>query len=206
MDGRVKPGHDEREVRYEEAQWPEAEFIVGNPPFLGSQLMRNGLGDEYVRTLSKIFENRLTSSVDLVVYWFEKARIQLENKQSKRIGLVATNSIRGASNRRVLDRILEQTNIFEAWSDEPWVVDGAAVRVSIVCFGSEQNFARLDGHQVPLIHSDLSGGTLNLTSTKRLRDNADVWPAPGSEDTELGVLMGPEVRHGEAEVYARVQA
>src|SRR5665213_79938 len=32
------------------------------------------------------------------------------------------------------------------------------------------------------------------------------WPAPGSEDTELGVLMGPEVRHGEAEVYARVQA
>jgi len=33
-----------------------------------------------------------------------------------------------------------------------------------------------------------------------------VWPAPGSEDTELGVLMGPEVRHGEAEVHARVQA
>ena len=32
------------------------------------------------------------------------------------------------------------------------------------------------------------------------------WPAPGSEDTELGVLMGPEVRHGEAEVYAGVQA
>jgi hypothetical protein len=32
------------------------------------------------------------------------------------------------------------------------------------------------------------------------------WPAPGSEDTELGVLMGLEVRHGEAEVHARVQA
>jgi hypothetical protein len=32
------------------------------------------------------------------------------------------------------------------------------------------------------------------------------WPAPGSEDTELGVLMEPEVRHGEAEVYAGVQA
>ena len=32
------------------------------------------------------------------------------------------------------------------------------------------------------------------------------WPAPGSEDTELGVLMEPEVRHGAAEVYARVQA
>ena len=37
-------------------------------------------------------------------------------------------------------------------------------------------------------------------------NNPVLWPAPGSEDTELGVLMGPEVRHGEAEVYARVQA
>jgi hypothetical protein len=32
------------------------------------------------------------------------------------------------------------------------------------------------------------------------------WPAPGSEDTELGVLMELEVGHGETEVYARVQA
>ena len=46
-----------------------------------------------------------------------------------------------------------------------------------------------------------------------LRDELDkrgtkpvIWPAPGSEDTELGVFMGPEVGHGEAEVYARVQA
>jgi DNA invertase Pin-like site-specific DNA recombinase len=32
------------------------------------------------------------------------------------------------------------------------------------------------------------------------------WPAPGSEDTELGVSMEPEVDHGEAEVHTRVQA
>ena len=32
------------------------------------------------------------------------------------------------------------------------------------------------------------------------------WPAPGFKDTELGVLMEPEVCHGEAEVYAGVQA
>ena len=32
------------------------------------------------------------------------------------------------------------------------------------------------------------------------------WPAPGSEDTELGVFMGPEVSHGETKVYAGVQA
>ena len=38
------------------------------------------------------------------------------------------------------------------------------------------------------------------------RELGEKWPAPGSEDTELGVFMGPEVRHGEAEVHARVQA
>ncbi|HET9395898.1 MAG TPA: hypothetical protein VFO36_07555, partial [Nitrospiraceae bacterium] len=44
-------------------------------------------------------------------------------------------------------------------------------------------------------------------SVKRwLHMEQQYWPAPGSEDTELGVLMGPEVRHGEAEVYTRVQA
>jgi hypothetical protein len=36
--------------------------------------------------------------------------------------------------------------------------------------------------------------------------NSVIWPAPGSADTELGVLMGPEVSHGEAKIYARVQA
>jgi hypothetical protein len=52
------------------------------------------------------------------------------------VGLVATNSIRGGANRRVLDRIASESYIFEAWSDEPWVVEGASVRVSLICFGS----------------------------------------------------------------------
>jgi hypothetical protein len=38
------------------------------------------------------------------------------------------------------------------------------------------------------------------------REGKLFWPAPGSEDTELGVLMEPEVGHGETEVYPRVQA
>jgi hypothetical protein len=38
-----------------------------------------------------------------------------------------------------------------------------------------------------------------------LQDSLE-WPAPGSEDTELGVLMELEVGHGETEVYPRVQA
>ena len=43
-------------------------------------------------------------------------------------------------------------------------------------------------------------------STHRMWKASEGWPAPGSEDTELGVLMGPEVRHGASEVHARVQA
>ena len=46
--------------------------------------------------------------------------------------IVATNSIRGGANRRVLDRIVSELGIFEAWSDEPWVIDGANVRVSLI--------------------------------------------------------------------------
>jgi hypothetical protein len=40
----------------------------------------------------------------------------------------------------------------------------------------------------------------------RAADGCEVWPAPGSEDTELGVLMELEVGHGETEVHAGVQA
>jgi uroporphyrin-III C-methyltransferase/precorrin-2 dehydrogenase/sirohydrochlorin ferrochelatase len=48
---------------------------------------------------------------------------------------------------------------------------------------------------------------LSLTDRKHSRRLQYVtWPAPGSEDTELGVLMEPEVGHGAAEVYTRVQA
>ena len=45
-------------------------------------------------------------------------------------------------------------------------------------------------------------------SGKRLKElaPANLWPVPGSEDTELGVFIGPEVGHGETKVYAGVQA
>jgi type II restriction/modification system DNA methylase subunit YeeA len=62
---------------YEEAPWPEAEFIVGNPPFLGGKLMRRGFGDQYLEALFKVFNGVVPAEADLVTYWFEKAREQL---------------------------------------------------------------------------------------------------------------------------------
>jgi type II restriction/modification system DNA methylase subunit YeeA len=160
--------------KFVEASWPPTEFIVGNPPFLGGKLLRSGLGNGYVEGLFRVYEGRVPPEADLVVYWFEKTRNQLGTGRTKRVGLVATNSIRGGANRRVLDRIVEESLIFEAWSDEPWVVDGAAVRVSLICFGVDESAARLDGRPASCINSDLTSGALNLTRAKRLDENLSV--------------------------------
>ena len=117
-----------------EAEWPEATMIIGNPPFLGDRKMIRGLGEQYTEKLRKLYKGHVPGGADLVTYWFEKARKQIEHHGETRAGLVATNSIRAGANRTVLQRIQDSGEIYEAWSDEPWVVEGAAVRVSLVCF------------------------------------------------------------------------
>lgn len=155
----------------EPREWPEADFIVGNPPFLGSQPMRGRLGDDYVDTLREAFKGRLPRGVDLVCYWFELAREQLEAGRAKRVGLLATNSIRGGKNRKVLERIKASGDIFVAWSDREWIQDDAAVRVSIVGFDDGSTGARcLDGNSVREINSDLTSG-VDLTKATKLREN-----------------------------------
>ncbi|WP_144259738.1 DNA methyltransferase [Methylocystis sp. ATCC 49242] len=125
-----------------EAEWPDADFIVGNPPFLGGKLQRKGLGDAYVDMLFKAYDGAVPAEADLVCYWFSKAWRAVVSGKARRVGLVSTNSIRGGANRRLLEPIAQAGAIFEAWSDEPWILDGAAVRVSIVCFHAPQESAR----------------------------------------------------------------
>lgn len=157
-----------------EAQWPQADCIIGNPPFLGDKKMRGELGDEYTEALRKCYEDRVPGGADLVTYWFEKARAQIEDGKCQRVGLVATNSIRGGANQKVLARICDTTKIFNAWSDEEWINEGAAVRVSLGCFGNGEGTI-LDGQSVGVIHADLTAGEgLNLTQAKPLKVNAGV--------------------------------
>jgi len=168
-----------------EPEWPDADAIVGNPPFLGGSKKRGELGDEYFKALNRIYKDRIPGGADLVTYWFEKARAQLEAGKVKRVGLVATNSIRGGANRKVLERILQTTPIFEAWSDEEWVNNGAAVRVSLVCFGDDKGTV-LDGQPVAKIHADLTAGSetsgaLDLTLANPLAENMGLW-AYGSQE------------------------
>ncbi len=158
------------------ADWPDADFVIGNPPFLGGKKLRTGLGDDYVRDLFAAWEGEVPREADLACYWHEKARAMIEAGRVKRAGLLATQGIRSGANRQVLARIKESGDIFAAWSDEPWVVEGADVRVSIVAQddGSECE-RRLDGRRVDVIHSDLSGGgagAVDLTQARPLAENA----------------------------------
>ena len=154
-----------------EAQWPKADAVVGNPPFVGDKKMRAELGDAYTEALRKAYAGRVPGGADLVCYWFERARAEMAAGRLQRAGLVSTNSIRGGKNREVLDAIVKQTRIFEAWSDEPWVNNGAAVRVSLVAFGESLQTQVLNGDFVAAINSDLSSQDADLTSALRLPDN-----------------------------------
>ncbi|MDE0126754.1 MAG: hypothetical protein OXN97_19485 [Bryobacterales bacterium] len=165
-----------------EPEWPDADVIIGNPPFLGGKRLIRNLGGEYVSTLFNVYKNRVPREADLVCYWFVKAGERLGVGATKRVGLVATNSVRGGANRRALGRATAGRRIFDAYSDEPWVIDGAAVRVSLVCFsrsaaGLTLEF-RLNGETVDEIYTDLTArrgaAGVDLTKARRLAGNAGV--------------------------------
>ena len=157
-----------------EAQWPEADLIIGNPPFLGGKKLRAGLGDDYVERLFKAYEGRVPAEADLVCYWFVKAWDAIQAGRAKSTGLVSTNSIRDGASRRVLKPIAHDGAIFEAWSDLPWLVEGAAVRVSLICFGECEDRNRLDGIEAGVINADLTCAASDLTSARRLKENEGV--------------------------------
>ena len=159
-----------------EPDWPAADVVIGNPPFLGGKLLRSSLGGAYVESMQRLYGARIHGEADLVCHWFDKAQRLVADGKIVRAGLVATNSIRGGRNRPVLDRIVEQSAIYDAWSDERWVVDGAAVRVSLVCFaGRDDGFQDfLNGKNVSHINADLTSGIVDLTKAKRLLRNDNV--------------------------------
>ena len=155
-----------------EPEWPEVDFIVGNPPFLGSKLMRTELGDAYVDRLFAGWRGRVKPESDLCVYWFERARAHIAAGKASRAGLLATQGIRGGANRESLKRIKESGDIFFAESDREWVLDGASVHVSMVGFDNGSDKERvLHGHVVQRINPDLSTGT-DVTTASRLPENA----------------------------------
>ena len=165
-----------------EPDWPVVDVVIGNPPFLGDKLLIGGLGEEYVSWMFAAWKGRVPPEADLVCYWFVKAGEQVAAGKATRVGLVATNSIRGGANRRALQATTDGRPIFDAWSDEPWIIDGAAVRVSLVCFSGAGDAyrpeMRMDGEPADEIHSDLTvrrGATgIDLTGATRIPENIEV--------------------------------
>lgn len=188
--------------RPREATWPEADVIVGNPPFLGGKMLRKGVGDEYVEQMFAVYDGRVERQSDLCCYWFEKARAAIEAGKTERAGLLATQAIRGGANRRVLERIKETGDIFYAQSDRPWILDGANVRVAMVGFddGSETHrrlneekegdarHALLRALPVAEINANLTSQS-DVTRARRLRDNLGI---SFMGDTKVGPFDIPE--------------
>jgi hypothetical protein len=179
-----------------EAEWPEADVIIGNPPFLGGKLLISNLGEDYVGRLFRAYDGRVPREADLVCYWFQKAAEQIEAERIDRAGLVATNSIRGGANREVLKHVRENGIIFDAWDDEPWILDGASVRVSLVGFagaGSELPI-RLDAKTVLEIFPDLTSRTgesgVDLTKRSACRKSAasPPWATPKAAHSTSRVM------------------
>ncbi len=117
------------------AQWPQADFVVGNPPFIGNKRMRMALGDGYALALRETWPE-VPESADFVMYWWHHAAELTREGQLRRFGLITTNSLPQAFNRRVVQTQMEAQpplSLLFAIPDHPWVdsTDGAAVRISM---------------------------------------------------------------------------
>jgi type II restriction/modification system DNA methylase subunit YeeA len=156
---------------YTERKWPTCDVIVSNPPFLGGSKMWQELGREYQSELWRVYEDRVPGIADLCCYWFEKARDLIEHGGCKRAGLLATQGIRGGANREVLNRIKETGDIFFAISDRDWILDGAAVHVSMIGFDDGSATDRLlDGRSLQTINANLTAG-VDVTKAATLSVN-----------------------------------
>ena len=119
-------------------QWPQADYIVGNPPFLGNKRMREGLGDGYVEALRKAWKTTKPGSWDFVMFWWHQAAESVRDTKTKSFGFITTNSISQSSNNSCLNYFLngkKPISIVYAIPDHPWVdsADGASVRIAMSC-------------------------------------------------------------------------
>ena len=142
-----------------EAAWPKADAIIGNPPFLGDKKLVRGLGQDYVDRLRAAYTDRVPGGADLCCYWFDKMRGEIAGGRVERGGLVATDNIRSSpKNRAVLAAMARDAKIFAAWTDQEWVNEGAAVRVSLICCARHAEPAHRNGTLVEGIEPDLTAG------------------------------------------------
>lgn len=140
-DGEPVPKIIDGEDTYPDArrpEWPTAEFIVGNPPFIGASFLRARLGDAFTEALWAA-HSHVNESADFVMYWWDRAADLLTRKGTtlRRFGLITTNSASQVFQRRVIERHLQAKkpiSLVMAIPDHPWTkaTEGAAaVRIAM---------------------------------------------------------------------------
>lgn len=179
-----------RYVNPKAAKWPKADFIVGNPPFIGDKAMRERLGEGY---LSALFRTTpVPESADFVMHWWDRAAGHVRRRQCRRFGFVTTNSLSQKFNRRVVQRNFESLDALSlsfAIPNHPWVSEkgDAAVRISMTVGMAGTAAGTLlrvvDESRAPdqiefdkrqgKIHSDLSIGA-NVAGAQALQSNLGV--------------------------------
>ena len=117
------------------AAWPDADFIIGNPPFIGGKDLRGALGDDYTEALWTAYPD-VPNSADLVMYFWHRAAEAVRTGGAERFGFITTNSITMAFNRRVVEHHMGSKpalTLAYAVPDHPWVDDigSAAVRIAM---------------------------------------------------------------------------
>jgi len=125
----------EEYLKPRKAQWPKADYVVGNPPFMGIGHLRQAMGDGYAETIRKVYKD-IPGSCDYVLYWWSQAAHLARRGKIKRFGFITTNSMSQTLNRRVAETHLNAKpplSIIFAIPDHPWVdaAEGAAVRIAM---------------------------------------------------------------------------
>jgi len=194
------------------AEWPQTDYIVGNPPFIGTARMRDALGDGYTEALRKVYPN-VPDSADFVMFWWDKAAERTRAGSARQFGFITTNSLRQTFNRRVLQHHLGQTPpiaLTLAIPDHPWVDsgDGAAVRIAMTVGTAGEQTGRLqtvvqenqpggdDAAEVTLVEktgkvqSDLTVGA-DVAGAVALRANGELC-SRGVQVIGAGFIISPE--------------
>lgn len=204
-----------------QATWPDADFVVGNPPFIGGKDIRAWHGDGYAKAIRGAYDD-VPESADFVMYWWQKAATLARASKLRRFGFVTTNSITQVFDRRVVAQNLNATkdplSLVFAIPDHPWLkalspeehaaTRHAAVRIAMTVGERGEHQGHLytvtsegdagsEGTAVELserigrIFSDLRIG-VDVAGAKSLRSNEGL-SCPGVKLHGSGFIVTPEV-------------
>jgi hypothetical protein len=216
-DGDPVPQIVDGKVTYPNARrpdWPAAEFIIGNPPFIGAKFLRERLGSAFIESLWKV-HSQMNESADFVMYWWDRAAELLTRKGTalRRFGLVTTNSISQTFQRRVVARHLlarKPISLVVAIPDHPWTKateDAAAVRIAMTVGVAGKHEGTLKTviselgtnsdtpaiaftEQVGMINADLTIG-LNVVMAAPLKAGEGI-SSPGVKLHGAGFIVSPQ--------------